>query len=87
MRRGGPRAVLPQNAGMPRPQIRCTVSTRFLPEQSSAQDGVYAFAYTIEIRNTGDIAAQVVGRRWRITHGSSGLVEEVRTRVSKNATG
>ena len=63
---------------MPRPQIRCTVSTRFLPEQSSAQDGVYAFAYTIEIRNTGDIAAQVVGRRWRITHGSSGLVGEVR---------
>ena len=66
-----------QNAGMPRPELQCSVATQFLPDQSSAKDDVYAFAYTITIRNTGDIAAQVIGRHWVITHGS-GDIEEVR---------
>jgi ApaG protein len=68
---------MPQNARMSRPELTCEVATRHLPEQSSAQDDVYAFAYTITIRNTGDVAAQVVGRHWVITHGS-GETEEVR---------
>jgi len=62
---------------MPRPELQCSVATQFLPEQSSTQEGLYAFAYTITIRNTGDIAAQVIGRHWLISHGS-GEVEEVR---------
>ncbi|MFL6629172.1 MAG: Co2+/Mg2+ efflux protein ApaG [Burkholderiaceae bacterium] len=62
---------------MPRPELRVSVVTRFLQEQSSAADDVYAFAYTITIRNTGEVAAQVIGRHWVITHGS-GEVEEVR---------
>ena len=66
-----------QNAAMPSPELSCSVSTRFLPDQSSAQDDVYAFAYTITIRNTGDTTAQVIARHWVITHGS-GKVEEVR---------
>ena len=68
---------MPQNAAMPRPELRCSVATRFLPDQSSTQEDVYAFAYTINIRNTGDVPAQVIGRHWVITHGS-GEVEEVR---------
>ncbi len=66
-----------QNAAMPSPELRCSVATRFLPDQSSSADDVYAFAYTITIRNTGDVTAQVIGRHWVITHGS-GEVEEVR---------
>jgi ApaG protein len=66
-----------QNAAMPRPELRVSVVTRYLHEQSSAADDVYAFAYTITIRNTGDVTAQVIGRHWVITHGS-GQVEEVR---------
>jgi ApaG protein len=66
-----------QNAAMSRPELRVSVVTRFLHEQSSAADDVYAFAYTITIRNTGEVAAQVIGRHWVITHGS-GQVEEVR---------
>ncbi len=66
-----------QNAAMPRPELRCSVVTRFLPDQSSAADDIYAFAYTITIRNTGDVTAQVIGRHWVIAHGS-GQVEEVR---------
>ena len=62
---------------MPRPELHCSVATRFLPDQSSTQDDVYAFAYTITIRNTGEVPAQVIGRHWVITHGS-GEVEEVR---------
>ena len=66
-----------QNAAMPRPELSCSVSTRFLPDQSSTSEDIYAFAYTITIRNTGDTTAQVIGRHWVITHGS-GEVEEVR---------
>jgi ApaG protein len=66
-----------ENAVMPRPELRCSVVTHFLHEQSSAADDIYAFAYTITIRNTGDVTAQVIGRHWVITHGS-GQVEEVR---------
>ena len=62
---------------MPRPELRVSVVTRFLHEQSSAADDVYAFAYTITIRNTGEVTAQVIGRHWVITHGS-GQMEEVR---------
>jgi ApaG protein len=73
----GAARLLPQNAPMPRPELSCSVVTRFLPDQSSAQEDIYAFAYTITIRNTGEVTAQVIGRHWVITHGS-GDVEEVR---------
>ena len=62
---------------MSQPDFRIAVSTQFLPDQSSAADDVYAFAYTITIRNAGDVPAQVIARHWVITHGS-GQVEEVR---------
>lgn len=50
-------------------QFTCTVVTQYLPEQSSASEGRYAFAYTITIRNTGPVTAQLVARHWRITDG------------------
>ena len=62
---------------MPRPDFRIAVSTRYLPEQSSAADEIYAFAYTITVRNAGDQAGQLIGRHWVITHGN-GRLEEVR---------
>ena len=62
---------------MPRPELRCSVVTRFLPDQSSAEDGVWCFAYAVTIINRGTVAAQVIARHWVITHGS-GEVEEVR---------
>ena len=62
---------------MASPELQCTVATQYLPEQSSARDDVYAYAYTITIRNTGDVAAQLIGRHWLIDHGN-GKVEEVR---------
>ena len=54
-----------------------SVATQYLPEQSSAADDVWAFTYTITIRNTGDVAAQLVARHWVITD-ATGHTEEVR---------
>jgi ApaG protein len=62
---------------MSRPDFRIAVATRYLPEQSSTADDVYAFAYTITIRNAGDAAGQIIGRHWLVTHGD-GRVDEVR---------
>jgi ApaG protein len=62
---------------MPQPQFTCTVAVRHLPEQSEASTGHYAFAYTIAIRNTGDITAQLIGRHWLIAD-ANGHVDEVR---------
>lgn len=62
---------------MSAPQFTVSVVTQYLPEQSSATDDVYAFAYTVTIRNTGPVTGQVVARHWIITDGT-GKVEEVR---------
>lgn len=62
---------------MSRPEFTCAVSVRHLPEQSDPQSGQHAFAYTVSIRNSGDITGQLVARHWIITD-TNGLVQEVR---------
>lgn len=62
---------------MSRPELSCSVVARHLPEQSRPQDGVFVFSYTVTIRNSGDIAAQLIARHWVITD-AAGHVEEVR---------
>ncbi|MBD8881567.1 MULTISPECIES: Co2+/Mg2+ efflux protein ApaG [Rhodanobacter] len=57
--------------------IDVQVSTRFVPDQSRPDDNRYAFAYTIILRNTGDVPAQLLTRHWVITD-ANGKVEEVR---------
>ena len=57
--------------------LKCTVSVRYLSEQSDPSAGRYAFAYTVSIRNVGEVAAQVVGRHWIITD-AHGHTQEVR---------
>lgn len=53
------------------------ISTRFLDEQSRPGEDRYVFAYTIGIRNTGQMAARLLDRHWIITD-ANGRVEEVR---------
>jgi ApaG protein len=55
--------------------IRVTVKSRFLPEQSSS--GRWAFAYTVRIENVGTVTAQLRSRHWIITDGN-GKREEVK---------
>ncbi len=62
---------------MARPEFTSTVQVAYLPEQSQAPQGPFAFSYTVTIRNTGDIAAQLVARHWVITD-AQGATEEVR---------
>jgi ApaG protein len=65
---------------MPRmlqPQFTCSVAVRHLPEESQIDASVYAFAYTITVRNTGSVTAQLIARHWVITD-ARGHVEEVR---------
>lgn len=62
---------------MLKPEFTCSVSVRLLPEQSEPDNGVYAFAYTVTIRNTGTVTAQLIARHWVITD-ARGHTEEVR---------
>ncbi len=62
---------------MPKYQISCAVRPRHLPEQSDPAQGVHAFAYTVTITNTGEVAAQVIARHW-IIEDALGRTEEVK---------
>ena len=62
---------------MPKPEFSVSVAVRHLPEQSDAQSGEHAFAYTVTVRNSGDVTAQLIARHWIITD-ANGHTEEVR---------
>ena len=57
-------------------QFDIDVDTRFLDEQSAPEEDRYVFAYTIHIRNEGQVPARLLGRHWLITDGN-GKVQEV----------
>ena len=59
-----------------RHNIEVEARTVFVPEQSDPNRDRYFFAYTITIRNTGLIAAQLLTRHWIITD-SNGQQQEV----------
>ena len=58
-------------------RVAVTATTQYLVDQSDETAGRYVFAYTITIRNTGKVAAQLISRHWIITD-AQGLVQEVR---------
>ena len=62
---------------MSKPEFTCSVAVRPLAEQTSAEAGLYAFAYTVTIVNSGDVTAQLIGRHWVITD-EHGHAEQVR---------
>ncbi|HZV37355.1 MAG TPA: Co2+/Mg2+ efflux protein ApaG [Pseudoxanthomonas sp.] len=57
--------------------IDIDVATRFLADQSAPEDRRYVFAYTIHIRNRGQVPARLIDRHWVITD-ANGKTEEVR---------
>jgi ApaG protein len=57
--------------------ISVTVSPRFMPEESSPDEGRFFFAYSVEIINHGPQRVQLLSRYWRIIDGQ-GRVQEVR---------
>jgi ApaG protein len=58
-------------------EISVTVRTQYLENQSDPDRSLYVFAYAVTIKNTGQIAAQVISRHWVITDANN-KVEEVR---------
>ena len=61
----------------PGAQFSCEARVQFVAEQSHAPEGPFAFAYTVTIRNTGEVTAQLVARHWIIID-ATGRQEEVR---------
>ena len=63
--------------GMAKPEFTCDVRVQYLPDQSQPPEGPFAFAYTVTIRNSGDVTAQLVARHWTVSD-ADGTVEQVR---------
>jgi ApaG protein len=58
-------------------QFTCEVEPRFLSDQSSSVQGLYVFAYTVTITNSGSVAAQLIARHW-IIDDARGHTQEVK---------
>ena len=58
-------------------QFRIEVAPQYLPDQSVPSQGVFSFAYTITITNSGEVPAQLISRHWIITN-ELGEREEVK---------
>jgi ApaG protein len=52
-----------------------TVRTTYLADQSDIDNSQYVFSYTINITNTGNVAAQLISRHWVITDSNNKLQE------------
>src|SRR5687768_17859952 len=54
-----------------------TVTTRvsYIPEQSDPDSGRHVFAYTITIKNTGTVGAQLIRRHWIIADANKQVQE------------
>lgn len=51
---------------LPLYRFQVQVKPHFLAQHSDPDHGLYVFAYTITIRNTGCMAAQLIARSWHI---------------------
>lgn len=65
------------NHAMARYQFKVEVHPQHLADQSVPSRGLYSFAYTVTITNTGEVAAQLISRTWHI-NDANGLHERVK---------
>lgn len=61
---------------MPKYEFSITVRPQFVAEHSRPDEDKFLFAYTVTIRNTGDVTAQLISRHWIITDANN-RIEEV----------
>ena len=57
--------------------IRVSVHARYVEQRSRPEDGLWFFAYHVELENLGEETVQLISRHWVITDGDA-RVEEVR---------
>ena len=62
---------------MPKYQFLVEVEPQYIPEQSSPDEGLYVFAYTVTITNAGNVAAQLIARTWNV-NDAHGHTEKVK---------
>jgi len=62
---------------MSRAHLTIQVVPQYLEDQSHPERSEYAFSYAVTVVNTGEVAAQVIGRHWVITD-ATGKVQEVK---------
>jgi len=55
--------------------IQVEIETQYVEEQSLPDQDHYVFAYTITIRNSGSIPAQLLNRHWIITDANNRVQE------------
>jgi len=65
------------SSNMAKYEFSVSVVPQFVPEQSAPDEDRYLFAYTVTVRNTGEVTAKLMARHWIITD-ADGKVEEVR---------
>ena len=58
-------------------QFSVDVRTQYLAEQSDPNRTSYVFTYSITIKNTGTVGAQLIARHWVITDANN-HIDEVR---------
>jgi len=58
-------------------EVSVSSESQYLPDQSDEQASRFVFAYTITIRNTGSVTAQLISRHWVITDANN-QVQEVK---------
>ena len=58
-------------------QFTVEVRPEYLADQSAPDEGMYAFAYRVTIRNTGKVTAQLISRIWNV-NDANGRTERVK---------
>ena len=58
-------------------QFRVEVRPQYLPEHSAPAQGLFTFAYTITITNTGEVTAQLISRTWNL-NDANGHTEKIK---------
>jgi len=58
-------------------EVSVSPQAQYLADQSDEPAGRFVFAYTVTLRNTGTVPAQLISRHWVITDANS-QVQEVR---------
>jgi ApaG protein len=58
-------------------QFQVDVKPQFLMAQSAPEQGLFVFAYTIKISNTGEVPAQLISRTWNV-NDANGHTEKIR---------
>lgn len=56
-------------------EMKVTARIAYIPAQSDVQNSRYVFAYTITIKNIGNVTAQLISRHWIITDANNQLQE------------